>query len=124
MDDLAFKKVEEYLRKIPGIDGSIHNGSDDGLWWLKFQIDISHPIAWNVVQELAYIFNGLSLANPLPTLFMPVSPPTGNGGPSEYLSWVIESKDKTFTPDICARYLESYLPNPIDDPIEWVENEE
>ena len=35
-----------------------------------------------------------------------------NGGP-EYLSWVIESKDKDFKPETCAEWLEGRLPRPV-----------
>lgn len=41
-----------FLQRVPGIVGTIGNGRlDDGLWWVKFGIDIDHPLAWNVVQE-------------------------------------------------------------------------
>src|ERR1017187_4047344 len=43
-------------------------------------------------------------------IFMPVSPPPYmNGGPREYLSWVIECKDNDFLPKTCAGWLEGRL---------------
>jgi len=87
--------------------------ADNGCWWVKFTIDIGHPLAWNVVQELGHVLNYVSLDERLPAVFMPVSPPPYlNGGP-EYLSWVIESKDKDFKPETCAEWLEGRLPRPV-----------
>jgi hypothetical protein len=60
--------------------------------------------------------NYLSLDERLPTVFMPVSPPPYmNGGPRDYLSWVIESKSKHFMPSACAEWLEGRLPRPVTD---------
>src|SRR6266700_1083766 len=43
--------------------------------------------------------NYVSISERLPTAFMPVLPPVYlNGGPREFLSWVIESKDADFRP--------------------------
>jgi hypothetical protein len=51
---------------------------------------------------------------------MPVSPaPYLNGGPSEFLAWVIESKDPKFKPGTAAKWLEGRLPNPVDSIAEW-----
>jgi len=91
---------------------------------MKFTIDIDHPLAWSVVQELGHVLNYLSLDERLPTVFMPVSPPPYlNGGP-DYLSWVIECKDKDFTPEICAEWLEGHLPRPVEDPEQWKHEDE
>jgi hypothetical protein len=87
---------------------------------VKFTIDIEHPLAWNVVQELGHILNYLSLEERLPTLFMPVSPPPYlNCGPKENLSWVIECKSKDFSPSTCAEWLQARLPNPVDNESQW-----
>src|SRR5688500_17345460 len=70
---------------------SDHGQLDGGGWWVKFSLDISHRLTWNVVQELGHVLNYLSLNERLPTVFKPVSPPPYlNGGPAEFLSWVIE----------------------------------
>lgn len=101
-----FTALEQFLRRVPTIKGGIGKGADEGLWWVKFTIDIDHPLAWRVVQELGHILNYLSVNERLPTVFMPVSPPVYlNGGPNEYLSWVIESTAPDFTPDKCAEWL-------------------
>ncbi len=51
---------------------------------------------------------------------MPVSPPPYmNGGPDEFLSWVIEAKDPDFRPGTCADWLEGRLPQPVDDEAAW-----
>ena len=120
-----FKKLEEYILKVPSIIGPIGKGDfDDGLWWVKFTIDITNKFAWHAVQEFGHVLNYISIDEPLPTVFMPVSPPPYmNGGPEDFLSWVIESKTKEFTPDLCAQWLEGRLPRPVDDLSQW-ENEE
>jgi hypothetical protein len=121
MDDRAFKTLEEYLLKIPGINGLIGKGADEnGMWWVKFQIDITHPLAWHVVQEIGHVVNYLSIDERLPMTFYPVSPPPYmNGGPEEYLSWVIETKDKDFKPGTLMKWLEGRLPRPIEDEEQW-----
>lgn len=93
----------------------------DGLWWVKFSLDTSHPLAWRVVQELGHVLNYLSLEERLPTVFMPVSPPPYLNGGVEFLSWVIECHDASFTPADCARSLEERLPDPVADPDAWAD---
>jgi hypothetical protein len=115
-----FDGLETYLFRIPGIKPGFGKGYlDDGLWWMKFQIEITHPLAWHVVQELGHVVNYISLDERLPTIFYPVSPPPYlNGGP-EFLSWVIESRDKEFSPAHLAEWLEGRLPRPVDDLTQW-----
>jgi hypothetical protein len=116
MSQLEFQPLKEHLTRIPAIDGAVGCGvSEDGRWWAKFAIDIDHPLAWNVVQELGHVLNYLSLNDRLPALFKPVSPsPYINGGPKDFLSWVIESQATDFTPEKCAEWLEGRLPRPVD----------
>jgi hypothetical protein len=120
-DETLFEPLKDYLSKVPAITGKIGSGfSNDGCWWMKLTIDTEHPLAWNVVQELGHVLNYLSLDEKLPTVFMPVSPPPYmNGGPREYLSWVIECKDKDFLPKTCAEWLEGRLPRPVSDVGKW-----
>jgi hypothetical protein len=120
-DETALQPLREYLSKIPGIEGQLGSGFfDDGRWWIKFTIDTQHELAWRVVQELGHVLNYLSLDERFPTVFMPVSPPPYlNGGPREFLSWVIESKEKDFQPAACAEWLESRLPRPVNDLEQW-----
>ena len=110
-----------FLKRVPGITGSIGSGTfENGNWWAKFTIDLDHSQAWNVVQELGYVLNYLSLNERLPTVFMPVSPPPYMNGPArEFLSWVIESTEPSFTPDSCAEWLEGRLPRPVADWEQW-----
>ena len=120
MDDRAFQTLESYLLRVPAIQGPISKGDTDGLWWVKFAIDIHHPLAWHVVQEMGHVLNYLSISERLPTAFMPVSPPPYmNGGPDEFLSWVIECSDPAFRPGTCAKWLEGRLPNPVESVSEW-----
>jgi hypothetical protein len=123
-----FLELEAYLRRVPGIDSSMRGCTmgkgrfENGNWWVKFSIDIDHPLAWNVVQELGNVLNYLSVTERLPTIFMPVSPPSYlNGGPREFLSWVIESTVADFSPKTCAEWLEGRLPRPVDDLSQWEE---
>jgi hypothetical protein len=120
-EERAFQTLTEYLSRVPAITGNIGSGVfADGCWWVKFTIDIDHDLAWYVVQELGNVLNYLSVTERLPTVFMPVSPPSYlNGGPREFLSWVIESKDKEFKPETCAKWLEGRLPQPVNDLSKW-----
>jgi len=119
--ELAFQTLECYLARVPAIVQPFGTGiEDDGSWWIKFAIDIDNPLAWRVVQELGHVLNYLSINERLPTSFVPVSPPPYmNGGPREFLSWVIECSDKEFKPGTAARWLEERLPKPVDDLTLW-----
>jgi hypothetical protein len=125
MDERAFKTLIEYLEKVPAIQKPIGKGADeDGFWWVKFGIDIDHELAWQVVQEFACVVNYISVAERLPAIFYPVSPaPYLNGGPQEFLSWVIETKDKNFRPGTLMKWFEGRLPRPVDDLSQWQINE-
>ncbi len=122
MDERAFTTLIDYLNHVPAIQSPISTGSsDDGNWWVKFTIDIDHELGWNVVQELGCVLNYLSVNERLPTVFKPVSPPPYlNGGPKEFLSWVIESTDPKFKPGTCQKWLEERLPKPDDEISEWI----
>ncbi|HEY8559266.1 MAG TPA: hypothetical protein VIL74_02600 [Pyrinomonadaceae bacterium] len=121
MDDRAFETLIEYLEKIPAIQPPVGKGADEnGLWWIKFSIDIDDPLAWQVVQEIAHVVNYLSVDERLPAVFYPVSPPPYmNGGPEEFLSWVIETKDPDFRPGTLMKWLEGRLPRPVEDLSQW-----
>jgi hypothetical protein len=118
-----FDVFEEYLRRVPTIVGAIGNGtSEDGQWWVKFTIDVDHALAWNVVQEFGHVLNYLSVEQRLPTVFMPVSPPPYmNGGPRDFLSWVIECRDSKLDPNTVAEWLEGRLPRPVEDISQWTD---
>lgn len=118
-----FKELEAFLSRVPGISTPVGKGeTEEGPWWIKFRLNIHHPLAWQVVQEFGHVINCLSLDEPLPTLFYPVSPPPYmNGGPDKYLSWIVESKQNTFTPSDLAKWLEGRLPSPVDDFTQWNE---
>ena len=118
-----FEPLNSYLRRVPGLTHVVGDGSnEDGTWWVKFKIDIDHPLAWKVVQEFANVLNLLSVMERLPTVFKPVSPPSYlNGGPREYLSWVVESTEPGFSPATCAEWLEGRLPRPVEDLAEWAD---
>ena len=125
MDDRAFVTLRDYLRRVPAIEGTIATGGEDGMWWAKFSIDVDHPLAWNVVQELGFVLNYISIEERLPTVFMPVSPPPYlNGGPREFLSWVIENTSPDMRPGTVMKWLEGRLPNPVDDLTQWNTDEE
>lgn len=120
-DKAILQPLLDLLSKVPAIAPSIGSGfADDGCWWVKFAINIDHPLAWQVVQEFGYVLNYVSLDERLPTVFKPVSPPPYlNGGPRDFLSWVIECEDTAFTPSECAEWLEGRMPRPVEDPEQW-----
>jgi hypothetical protein len=125
MHESTLPQLVGYLSRVPTIGTPIGSGeSDDGNWWVKFTIDISNPLAWKVVQELAHVLNYLSVEERLPTVFMPVSPPPYmNGGPAQFLSWVVESTSPDFSPAKCMEWLEGRLPRPVDDLAEWISDD-
>jgi len=121
-----FEPLLSYLRRVPAISTDIASGQfESGNWWVKFSIEISHSLAWAVVQELGHVLNYLSINERLPTVFMPVSPPPYmNGGPEQFLSWVIESSDPSFAPATTAEWLEGRLPRPVEDVAQWKDDED
>src|SRR5262249_29054 len=124
-DDRDFLSLEAFLKRVPAINVIAKGKGADGRWWVKFAIDIGHKLAWNVVQEFGFVLNSVSVNERLPTTFMPVSPPPYlNGGPAEYLSWVIECHDPNFKPDRIAEWLEGRLPRPVEDEAQWPSDDE
>jgi len=122
----GFDELLAFLERLPAIRlpagrASIGHGRfDDGRWWVKFGLDVEHPLAWRVVQELGHVLKYLSLNERLPTVFKPVSPPPYlNEGPAHHLSWVVESDGEGFSPADCAEWLEGRLPRPVDDLAQW-----
>ena len=119
-----FGTLIDFLARIPSVDVNdtpsrgIGAGDSDNGWWVKFTIDIDHDLAWHTVQELGHVLNLLSVEERLPTAFKPVSPPPYlNGGPEEFLSWVIEGAD--MPPGTVAKWLEERMPKPIEDEAAW-----
>lgn len=89
-------------------------------WWVKLRIDIRLHMAWHVIQELGHVLNYVSLDERLPTVFKPTSsPPYLNGGPDDYLGWVIESTAEDVDPAYVAEVLEGHLPRPPEDVRQW-----
>lgn len=120
MEKDQFSTLIAFLKRIPAIEETMTYEAHEGKWWVKIQIQIHHPLAWHVVQEFGYVLNYLSLDERLGTTFYPVSPPPYlNGGPSDYLSWIIENTQDGFTADLTKSWLESRLPNPVDDEAAW-----
>lgn len=118
-NEVDLNPLLSFLKRIPAVDSRLGGGLDGEMWWVKFTITIDHSLAWQTVQELGHVLNYLSLDDRLPTVFKPVSPPPYmNGGP-EFLSWVIECQHPEFTPETCAKWLESRMPDPVDDPAAW-----
>lgn len=113
--------LSNFLSRVPAIKKAMASGVDGrGNWWVKFGIDIHHPLAWHVVQELGHIVNCVSIDERLPTIFYPLSPPPYmNGGPSTFLSWIIEATDSSFTPADMVEWLQGRLPDPVDDIASW-----
>lgn len=126
-----FHALVDYLCRVPAVEHNetpsrgVGSGDDEFGWWVKFSIDIEHPLAWNVVQELGHVLNYVSVTERLPTVFKPVSPPPYlNGGPRTFLSWVIECNTPDLTPDSITEALEGRMPRPVDDLSQWTEPRE
>ncbi len=101
----------KYLEQLPGVHVMSSKITNDAYWWIKITIDIKNEFAWNVIQELAFVLNYVSISEPLPTVFKPVSPPPYlNGGPSDFLSWAIESTYNYIDPKWIQETLENRLP--------------
>ena len=126
-----FEKLLDWLARVPSmqVNDTPSRGfgarlGESGNWGVKFSLDIDHPLAWNVVQEFGHVLNYLSMTEQLPTSFKPVSPPPYmNGGPRDYLSWVIECPLEDMEPDKVAEWLEGRLPNPVDDLTQWSDDD-
>ena len=125
-----FHKLLDFLARVPAIEVNetpsrgIGSGLEDGRWWVKFTLNIDHPLVWNVVQELGHVLNYLSISERLPTVFKPVSaPPYLNGGPRDYLGWVIECDEEAMKPGTVADWLQGRLPQPVDDSSAWLSDE-
>ena len=130
LHDPCFAKLISYLGRIPAVQtndspyGGFGSGSENGSWWVKFSIGVDHALAWHAVQELGHVLNYISVSERLPTIFKPVSPPPYmNGGPRDFLSWVIECSDEDMSPDKVAEWLEGRLPQPVEDETAWLEIE-
>ena len=125
-----FQSLVDFLARIPALEADddlpgkgIASGEEGAGWWVKFSIDIDHDLAWQTVQELGHVLNYMSVEERLPTVFKPVSPPPYmNGGPEEFLSWVIEGDE--MPPGTVAKWLEERLPKPVDDLSAWDEGDE
>ena len=119
--------LTDFISQVPSVLPTITSEADEeGRWFIKFQIDIHHFLAWRVVQELSNVVNLLSNDERLPTIFYPVSPPPYlNGGPEENLSWVIQCGDPNFAPAELVDWLDQRMPSPVDDDSVWnIEDEE
>lgn len=126
--DARFGKLLDYLARVPSMQVNdtpsrgLASGRNDEIWWVKFSLDLNHPLAWNVVQEFGHVLNLLSAEERLPTSFKPVSPPPYlNGGPREFLSWVIECPIDAMEADTVAQWLEGRLPRPVEDQGQWMD---
>ena len=123
MSELSFERLYQFFSKVPSIQEKrivAHGADGKEAWWFKFHIDLDHPLAWQTVQELAHVLNYLSTNERLPTQFFPVSPPPYmNGGPKEFLAWIIQCNHPEFSPDVVCDWLEARLPNPVEDENQW-----
>lgn len=123
--DPRFAKLYKALTSLPAIDFILGSEIDQSAWWVKFRINIDHPQAWEAVQRLGHILNYLPPPERLPTIFRPVSaPPYLNGGPRQFLYWVIECFQVHCQPDDAAKWIESVIHEPIAGPDAVGEDEE
>jgi hypothetical protein len=119
--ELGLQRLRDVLGRIPHVVILQTSLPTEPLFWVKFKVDLSAPIAWNIVQELSFVLNDISTDDRLPTLFKPVSPPPYlNGGPEEYLAWMVESRIEFQDAGQIATMLENRLPKPIENADAWV----
>lgn len=122
---LDFTALASFLQQVPPVKSvSKGHATPDG-WEIEFELDLDDGLAWSAVQEFAYVLNMLSIEEQLPTRLMPVSPPPYlNGGPREYLSWLIQCHDASFSPDTCQEWLAGRMPDPVNSRSEWPDPED
>jgi hypothetical protein len=120
VDDPLFAPLLESLRTVPAIHDPIGSGvGTEVRWWVKFGIDIAHPLAWNVVQELTRSELSVARGTAADRIHASLAAAVYDEGPKDFLSWVIESTDSQFTPGDCAEWLKGRLPRPLSDPAQW-----
>lgn len=113
------RKLKKLLERIPCVQGSVV-GNNEGGWYIKMSLDLDAKIVWNVIQELSFVLNNLSMTEKLSVVFKPVSPPPYlHGGPDLFLSWVIEPVSRDVDPELIADALVQYLPKPINEEQAW-----
>lgn len=124
------KPLLDFLARIPAVetadDPSMDMASEvsEDSWWVRFSLDIDSEIAWETVQEIAHALNDSANAGKPAALFYPISPaPAQSGGPEEFLSWVIEA-GADVDPASVAAWLESMLPNPVEESDAWLGSRE
>lgn len=108
----------QFLDRVPALS-VLSSATDAPRWWVKLRIDVEHPLAWRVVQELGHVLNYLSTEQRLPTRFYPVSPPPYLNGGVSFLSWIVENTDDAFTTAKTAEWLEGRMPRPVEDEEVW-----
>ncbi len=122
-----FAPLRELLLEIPAIRGRtddppplISTFTNNRFWWVTFPINVQHPLHLETLQWFAWILNGLSLRDPLPTGFLPRSScPYLNGPPEQTLGWVIDCPVDKMSPVQVAGHLRYNLPKPLDSRREW-----
>jgi hypothetical protein len=113
-------QLRTFIQQIPAITHVATSSPTEPYWWVKCSIALHHKRAWQVIQELGSVLNTLSLTERLPTVFKPVSPPPYlNGGPDEFLSWVIEATIPFLDAGYIAALLEGRLPRPVGNDQNW-----
>lgn len=112
-----FHKLEELIAHLPAVCAPVSSGTyENGFWWVKFNIDIQHPLSWRVVQVLAHTINYLSISERLSTVFYPLSPsPFAEGVSPKSMYWIIESTSQDFSPNELSAWLDSRLPDSNDE---------
>lgn len=114
-------RLQAFLARIPAIEVISASKAKVPIWWIKFDIDLRSAIAWHVVQNLAFVLNDICISECLPTVFKPKSPPPYlNGGPREFLHWVIEATIPLLNAGVITDFLEERLPSPVEDEKAWL----
>jgi hypothetical protein len=107
-----FNKLNTLLLSIPCVKSVDCYDEMEDLWSCHIRMDLTHEIVWHLIQGIAFVINDTSITGKLPATFYPTSPPPYlNGGPYNYLHWIIRSESPEFIPDYCCEWFINRFPN-------------
>ncbi|MEM8706317.1 MAG: hypothetical protein AAGE98_07665 [Actinomycetota bacterium] len=116
MDERAFTTLVDYVGRLPAVRGRVSTSADaisTTGWWVSFRLDVDDPLAWRSIQEVGHALNGV-VGDGVDVWFGPTSTGPWQGGPRDFLDWVICSPDGATRPGTVAKRLADAIPEPFD----------
>lgn len=113
------QKLIAFLSQIPCLAKFESSGVDFRYWWVSFELDITSPIAWPVIRNLALLLNTQSIEMMLPTVFKPIP----SEWPNDPMRWEIASTAPRLDPADVERWLSDQLPQPISEASSWTKED-